>query len=160
MQSILGVLSAARPEFSPLNHGDGQLVSSSSDDSQRTPSVGRLNSDKSKLPVSAAKWTERFGLTLPVLDHLLDRYRTAQHFFPFVEVPSQCSAERMLGSRPSLLLAVLTVTAARHTRLQSQLAREFRDMLARRVVVDGESDLDLFEGLLVHLAWYTSSIFT
>jgi len=88
------------------------------------------------------------------MDHLLSKYRAIQHFFPFVLIPEEWTAEAMLQGRAFLLLATLTVVASRHASLQARLTHELQEQLAAQYVTEGESSLDLLQGLLVHLAWY------
>lgn len=95
----------------------------------------------------------RLGLTLPMLEQLLQKYRGLQHFFPFVRIPPEWTAKTMLELRPFLLLCTVTVVASRDARTQARLAEEVRTTLARRFVTDGENSFDILQGLLVYLAW-------
>lgn len=64
----------------------------------------------------------------------------------------------MLERRPCLLLAAVANAASHCAELQEKLAKELRDLLARQVMVEGDTNLDLLQGLLVHLAWWVFRI--
>ena len=118
-----------------------------------TPSGHQLFQTRNS-PSGCRSWMTSLSLTPCLLDHLLEQYRGIQHFLPFVVIQDEWNAEWMLVERPFLLLAVVTVAAYRHPCLSRQLSKEFTETLARRVVLDGDNDLDLLQGMLVHLAWY------
>lgn len=92
-------------------------------------------------------------LSSHVLEHLLDEFRSRQSLFPFVVVLPNWNVHSMTAERPFLLLAILATASSKYPRLQRTLAAVLKDTLANRVVVRGEKDLDLLQGLLVHLAW-------
>jgi hypothetical protein len=81
-------------------------------------------------------------------------YKTKAANFPFVLIPPNMSLDSLRRERPFLLLCILTYTAALNAKLQSQLDLEVRETLSRKVVVNGETSLDLLQGILVYLAWY------
>ncbi|PYH82741.1 hypothetical protein BO82DRAFT_61388 [Aspergillus uvarum CBS 121591] len=99
-------------------------------------------------------WVTSLGLSPVVLEHLLDIFRGMASYFPFVRLPSACTAASMAKSRPFLLLAALGAASSSYCHLQDALIRQFRDSLSQRTVIAGEKDLDLLQGLLVHLAWF------
>jgi hypothetical protein len=99
--------------------------------------------------------TSPLGLSNYILQHLLDEYRKRQAYFPFVIVLDEWNPTSMAAERPFLLLAVITCASSQRPHLQAALAEEFRKTLAARIIVDGERNLDLLQGLLVHLSWYT-----
>ena len=92
-------------------------------------------------------------LSSQVLEHLLNEFRSRQSFFPFVVVPPNWNVHSVVVERPFLLLAMLASASSKYPRLQQAIAAVLKDTLADRVVVKGERDLDLLQGLLVHLAW-------
>lgn len=59
----------------------------------------------------------------------------------------------MMREHPFLLLAAITSVTSGYPSMQDTLADELKRTLAQRVVVREEADLDLLQGLLVHLAW-------
>ena len=98
-------------------------------------------------------WADRLGLDRWLLGHLLQRYRTMQHHFPFVVIPAAWSFQYMLISRPVLLLAVVSCSSCYYPRIQQALIKDLKDTLSRRVTIGGENSLELVQAILVHLAW-------
>lgn len=98
-------------------------------------------------------WADRLGLDWWLLGHLLRRYRTMQHHFPFVVIPEAWDVQHMLISRPVLLLAVVSSSAYHYTQVQRALIKDLKDTLTCRVMVGGENSLELLQAFLVHLAW-------
>lgn len=98
-------------------------------------------------------WITNLGLSEAVLQHLLDIFRGMDCYFPFVIIPASWTLASMAEDRPFLLLAAVTSAASRYHYLQQALISELKEVLSRRVIVAGEKDLDLLQGLLVHLAW-------
>ncbi|OGE56023.1 hypothetical protein PENARI_c003G06539 [Penicillium arizonense] len=101
-----------------------------------------------------AAWITDLGLSPVVLEYLLDRFRGMASYFPFVRLPYSCTAASMAEDRPFLLLAAVAAASSEYCHLQDALIRQFKESLSQRVVVAGEKDLDLLQGLLVHLAWF------
>lgn len=99
-----------------------------------------------------AAWVTDLGLSAVVLDYLLDKFRGMASYFPFVQLSETWTAVSMAEGRPFLLLAAVAA-ASSEFHLQDALVRQFKESLSKRVVVAGEKDLDLLQGLLVHLAW-------
>ena len=106
-----------------------------------------------KTSLSRGSWANRLGLDWWLLDHLLQRYRTMQHHFPFVVIPEAWDFQHMLISRPVLLLAVVSSSAYYHPHIQRALIKDLKDTLTRRVMIGGENSLELLQAFLVHLAW-------
>ncbi|OJK01825.1 hypothetical protein ASPACDRAFT_1880196 [Aspergillus aculeatus ATCC 16872] len=101
-----------------------------------------------------AAWVTNLGLSPVALEHLLERFRGMASYFPFVRLPGASTAASMTESRPFLLLAAVGVASSNYCHLQDALTREFRNTLSERAVTAGEKNLDLLQGLLVHLAWF------
>ncbi|KAJ6075895.1 hypothetical protein N7499_007876 [Penicillium canescens] len=101
-----------------------------------------------------AAWVTDLGLSPVVLEHLLDRFRGMASYFPFVRLPYSCTAASMAEDRPFLLLAAVAAASSKYCHLQDALIRQFKESLSQRVIIAGEKDLDLLQGLLVHLAWF------
>jgi len=95
----------------------------------------------------------RLELDSQYVEYLLERFRATQAFFPFVVVSAEWRASDMMNERPFLLLAAVASAANSRSQLQQSLAEEITESLPRRVIVGGEDNLDLLQGLLVHLAW-------
>jgi hypothetical protein len=100
-----------------------------------------------------AAWITDLGLSPVVLEHLLDRFRGMAFYFPFVRLSGTWNAASMAEDRPFLLLAVVVAASSKYCHLQDALIRQFKESLSQRVIIAGEKDLDLLQGLLVHLAW-------
>ncbi|KAL7941261.1 hypothetical protein V8C42DRAFT_335230 [Trichoderma barbatum] len=71
--------------------------------------------------------------------------------FPLILLPSDTNLDHLRLERPCLLLAILTACSRDH--LQIRLEIEFRRMLAERVIINAEKNLDILQGLLVFLTW-------
>jgi hypothetical protein len=99
-------------------------------------------------------WIADLGLSPAVLEHLLNNFRGMSAHFPFVQLPEHLTAESMVNDRPFLLLAAVTNGASRYRHLQAALIEKFKNVLSQNLIIAGERDLDLLQGLLVHLAWY------
>ncbi|KAK3074893.1 hypothetical protein LTR53_002283 [Teratosphaeriaceae sp. CCFEE 6253] len=148
-------LSSANEFAAPATSQSTGIASGSSFRQAITRPGGALRDDENSeyAPSYHSGWIAKLGLHRSLLDHLLDRYRSMQHHFPFVVIPVDWSAASMIQQqRPFLLLAATTTAASHYPRLQETLAVEVRDTLAAEVVVAGETSLDLLNGLLVYLA--------
>lgn len=84
-------------------------------------------------------------------NQLLANFVVTSAEFPLIVLPFEAGLECLRWERPCLLLAVLTACARDH--LQTQLEVEFRKMLADRVILRAEKNIDLLQGLLVFLTW-------
>ncbi|MCJ1390774.1 hypothetical protein MMC18_003635 [Xylographa bjoerkii] len=85
---------------------------------------------------------------------LLDLYRSQSRNFPFVLLPQDVPLSTLRHSRPYLLLTVLAMASSEDIHVQGALEAEYRELLARKVVIEGDKSLDLLQSLLVYLAWY------
>lgn len=103
--------------------------------------------------IDDAPWITDLGLSPAVLDYLLDRFRGMACYFPFVQLSETWTAASMAEDRPFLLLAAVAAASSKRCHLQDALTKQFKEYLSKRVVMAGEKDLDLLQGLLVHLAW-------
>ncbi|KAL3495894.1 hypothetical protein BJX62DRAFT_144842 [Aspergillus germanicus] len=99
-------------------------------------------------------WITDMGLSPAVLQHLLNNFRGMSAYFPFVQLPEHLTAELMVNDRPFLLLAAVTNGASKYRHLQAALVEKFKNVLSQNLIIAGEKDLDLLQGLLVHLAWF------
>jgi hypothetical protein len=102
----------------------------------------------------SCSWVTAVGLDMSALDQLLQQYRLTQHYFPFVFIRAGWTAASMLKDHGCLLLAAATTATVHCRRVQSALARTFRDHVAARMLHTDEQSLDLLQGMLVYLAWY------
>lgn len=119
----------------------------------RYADVLKINEPTISSPIINGNWSDRLGVDRWLLNHFLHRHRAMQHYFPFVVIPDSWDVAYMLDSRPLLLLAVISSAACHYPQLQQRLVKDLRDTLTRRVMVSGESTLELLQAMLVHLAW-------
>lgn len=113
--------------------------------------------DTDKTSLYRGTWADRLGLDLWLMGHLLQRYRTMQHHFPFVMIPEAWDLQHMLISRPVLLLAIVSSSACHFPQIQQSLIKDLKDTLTRRVMIGGENSLELLQAFLVHLAWWVGN---
>ena len=87
-------------------------------------------------------------------DALLTHFRT--HFvrdFPFIVIPVNKSASELRQERPYLYEAILMVVTYHEPTRQRAMAKEVLQNLTTRIILNGESSLDLLQALLVFAAW-------
>ncbi|KAL7786491.1 hypothetical protein V8C43DRAFT_289968 [Trichoderma afarasin] len=137
--SSISAKSAAREVQSPTNVDSASLVASSSTDCTTLS------------PTTRQDVVAKGFLTTDEAKQLLDDFAAASEEFSPVLLPPEASLDYLRLERPCLLLAILTACARDH--LQIRLEIEFRKMLADRVIVNAEKNLDLLQGLLVYLTW-------
>jgi len=132
------------PVSADTDHGDAEEV---------IIDVRKPDLHGTRTSVSRENWADRLGLDRWLLGHLLRRYRTMQHHFPFVLIPEAWNFQYMLTHRPVLLLAVVSSSACHYPRIQKMLIKDLKETLSSRVMVGGENSLELLQAILVHLAW-------
>jgi hypothetical protein len=64
------------------------------------------------------------------------------------------SVYNMRQNHPFLLLGILCAMTVHEVPLNSRFHAELLRTLSDRVVIGGEENLDIIQGLLVQLAWY------
>ncbi|KAJ0417500.1 hypothetical protein BJY00DRAFT_325494 [Aspergillus carlsbadensis] len=114
---------------------------------------GTLTSSEALRDCDSA-WITDLGLSSAVLQHLLHNFRGMSAYFPFVRLPEHLTVESMVNDRPFLLLAAVTNGASRYRHLQAALIEKLKNVLSQSLILAGETDLDLLQGLLLHLAWF------
>jgi hypothetical protein len=72
---------------------------------------------------------------------------------PWVEFPSELPLGRYRRERPFLLLALLALSSRKQAKLAEPLQSEFKNVISNKIVMEGERNLDLLQGLMVYLAW-------
>jgi hypothetical protein len=112
-----------------------------------------LQSPRNSSTATDTAWITDLGLSPVVIGHFLDRFRSMGSYFPFVRLSDAWTAASMAEDRPFLLLAAAAVASSNHCHLQDALIKQFKESLTQRVLIAGEQDLDLLQGLLVYLAW-------
>ncbi|KAJ5779776.1 hypothetical protein N7457_007496 [Penicillium paradoxum] len=75
--------------------------------------------------------------------------------FPFVTFPSHVTAEELRREKPFLYLNI-SMVACQNARRQREIVDAVQGYVAEHIVIRGEYSLDLLQGLLVNVAWFTS----
>jgi hypothetical protein len=104
--------------------------------------------------LSDSEYFAGLGLTWADLQSSLAEYRLRQASFPFVVIPADFTISLMIEDRPCLLLAIVTTVKSDDLLQQQRFSKGFTEIIARKVVVEGERSIDLLQGLLIYLAWY------
>jgi hypothetical protein len=93
-------------------------------------------------------------ITPQIAEELLERYRKHKMpQFPFVIIPPTTDLATLRQESPFLLLCILTACLEHNLPLQDSLELIVRKEIASRVIVGIERNMDLLQGLLVHIAW-------
>ncbi|KFY08487.1 hypothetical protein V492_06182 [Pseudogymnoascus sp. VKM F-4246] len=92
-------------------------------------------------------------LDLKAAHDLLQEFKAIDHNFPYIVIRPGVSTGTLRQDNPMLFLAICTAAAWKDRGLQIKLERAYLERLAGRMVVDGEQNLDMLQGLLVHLSW-------
>ncbi|KAJ0416239.1 hypothetical protein BJY00DRAFT_238069 [Aspergillus carlsbadensis] len=93
-------------------------------------------------------------ITPQLAEELLDRYRNHKMpQFPFVIIPPTTDLATLRQESPFLLLCIITACLEQNPPLQDSLELLVRKEIASRVIVGIERNMDLLQGLLVHIAW-------
>jgi hypothetical protein len=108
----------------------------------------RINIDQSLPEVLLA-----CGLSIDTADGYLLQFRNMSAYFPFVIIPNEATVLSMSQDRPFLCLAALAAATSLEKNLQKSLEQSFRVAILQKIMLDGERNLDLLNGLLVYLAW-------
>ena len=75
-------------------------------------------------------------------------------YFPFVLFPIEISIEELNQEHPCACLAILVAASFSDTSTQVALGNLFKQIVAVRMVEGDFNQLDLLQGLLIHVAWY------
>ena len=98
-------------------------------------------------------------LTMEAANSLLETFKTTlTPHFPFVVIAPQTTAKELRQEKPCLFLAVLAAASYEDMPLQRSLSKKVSRAISDRMIRGGEMSLDLLQGLLVHLAWYSSHL--
>ncbi|KAK1966081.1 hypothetical protein LY78DRAFT_693024 [Colletotrichum sublineola] len=93
-------------------------------------------------------------LSLSINDEdILSHFRKTHHpHLPFLSLPSDSSPSPLRQERPFLWLCLVAVSES-HTLSQATLNDKVRSVVAQRIVLNLERNLELLQGLLVCIAW-------
>ncbi|KAJ9200792.1 transcriptional regulator family: Fungal Specific TF [Paecilomyces variotii] len=98
---------------------------------------------------------DRGILTMDYARALFDTFRYSYTIhFPFVILPPDTTAECLRRKKPFLFLSIMAAAAVSNPSLQRLLGTEIRQQIATRIIIRNEKNLDLLQGLLVHLAYH------
>ncbi|KAL3455335.1 hypothetical protein BJX64DRAFT_295152 [Aspergillus heterothallicus] len=111
-------------------------------------------SNPSEVNETDSNWVTELGFGPGVVQHLLDSFRGVSSHFPFVHIPDNVAAPSLAEERPFLFLAAVTNGASKYHHIQASLIDKFKSALSENLIIAEEKDLDLLQGLLVHLAWF------
>ena len=92
-------------------------------------------------------------LSMQEAEDLLRIYQEASQDYSFIYVDPATSLETLRWEKPFLMLSILVMASVRARPLQVLLEKELRELLASKVIVEGELSLDLLQGLLLYVAW-------
>lgn len=87
-------------------------------------------------------------------EEALREFASRASAFPFILLPPHTSLETLRHERPVLLLAVLTSTGENNLPVHHVLEKELRETISNRIIMHGEKNIDLLQGILLHLAWH------
>lgn len=94
---------------------------------------------------------------MATVDRRLETFRQSLvHYFPFVVVPPTVSAETLQQDSPFLFLCIMAVTSFENPMIQRRLGQEIKKQICDRLVMGHEVSMDLLQGLLVFVAWYST----
>ncbi|KAH8888403.1 hypothetical protein GQ53DRAFT_238108 [Thozetella sp. PMI_491] len=88
-------------------------------------------------------------------ERLIQKFRSHKMpLFPFVVIAQEETLASLRKNSPFLLVAIAGVCLEDRPKLQRLFDAEVRNEVAKRVIVQGERNMDILLGLLVHLAWH------
>lgn len=80
------------------------------------------------------------------------REKLAPHF-PFIVVPPNVTPQELRQTKPFLYRVIMALACQRSSSHQQILSDSVRNVYINSVLVSGEKNLDLLQGLLVFLGW-------
>jgi hypothetical protein len=91
---------------------------------------------------------------------LLDNYREAMQYFPFVMLPGRTTVKELRAEKPFILLCIFVTTSFRDTPLQRALEDVLKSYISD-VILHSPHDnhpnaLETFQGLLIVLSGYAA----
>jgi hypothetical protein len=73
-------------------------------------------------------------------------------FFPLMELPQGTTAVQLQQEKPMSCLAIRVLSTKAHAQ-QVLLAKDLRELLARKISAEGERSIDLLQCVLVCIVW-------
>lgn len=74
------------------------------------------------------------------------------HHLPILAIPTNLHSLELKAQQPFLWLCIMAVSLKCSTQ-QKALGLEIRRTMAYRIILEGERNLDLLQGLLVYAGW-------
>jgi hypothetical protein len=119
-----------------------------------SPSRPPLRGPAIVTPVSATPVALPYGISLAEAHAVLDDFRANfMPRFPFVVVPPEATPLDMVATQPFLLRSIVMAAAPFPPARVRKMVRSGRAYLCTRMIVNGDRNLDLLQGLLVSIAW-------
>lgn len=85
---------------------------------------------------------------------ILDTFRTEMALYcPFVTISPEQTVDDLKQLKPFLYMTIMTVGCRHDIPRQTALARKVKELISQKMLLHGERNLDLLQGLLVFLAW-------
>jgi hypothetical protein len=83
----------------------------------------------------------------------LQSFRTlSKKYFPFIQIPEGITAQKFREENPFLSLTIM-MAMAKSTQRQMNLGMHIRHLIGKKLLVDGERELDLLFGIMVYASW-------
>ena len=94
------------------------------------------------------------ALSIGEAEQSLATFRSMTFHFPIVFLPEGASCIDCIHQKPFVMLAIFVASSSADERLQAASDLTFRNILARKVIVEGKRSLELLQGVLIYLAWH------
>jgi hypothetical protein len=86
-----------------------------------------------------------------LLSHFQDRLAVQ---IPFVVIPRATTAQELHTKRPFVYMTIMMIASYKDMATHSHLGKEILKYLAEHVIMRGEKNLDLLQGLLIYIFWF------
>ena len=95
-----------------------------------------------------------FNLSYEEADDMLHVYQTQMtEHFPFVIVPAGTRTQDLRADKPFLYAAIILAASRQKLPRQTLAGSRLMEYLSIRMLLNGEKNLDLLQGILVYIAW-------
>jgi hypothetical protein len=74
---------------------------------------------------------------------------------PFVVIPREMTAEELRTKRPLVYMAIMMAASYKDTATQGDLGKRILQYIAEHVIIKGEKSMDLLQGLLIYIFWFS-----
>ncbi|KUJ10553.1 uncharacterized protein LY89DRAFT_263864 [Mollisia scopiformis] len=155
LNNVVSVLSASQP--SPVA-GDGSRLGSSPLDPSNlmTPSTQAQDTTTPYLGPGRASLLQASPIEKGP-DELLDLFRqNLARQVPFILIPELTTAEILAREKPFLYEAIIAAASYHDSVHQLALGKKFLARISENVVLLGNRNLDMLQGLMVYITWYNS----